>query len=174
MQAEHERLSGRIDDLESRTARLEQELRSFRDEYRVTVEEMRGALRFNVPVHFAFDDATVREQDRPVLDRFARIVQQHYPNAVVTVEGFADPAGPRAYNLRLGQRRAEAVRDYLVKTGGLDPNKVRAVSYGEDPKRQVVPGAKGPGPTGIENRRVALVIDYAGAAAPAAAASGGS
>jgi hypothetical protein len=39
---------------------------------------------------------------------------------------------------------------------------VKAVSYGEAADRQVVPGARGPGVTGIENRRVALVVDYSG------------
>ena len=108
------------------------------------------------------DRAELRESDRPVLDRFASVVREHYPGAVVTVEGFADPAGSAAYNRRLGQRRGESVRQYLTSDGQLGAERIRVVSYGEARDRQVVPGAQGP--NGLPNRRVALVIDYAGTA----------
>jgi peptidoglycan-associated lipoprotein len=126
------------------------------------MEKAQGMLRFNVPVHFDFDKADVRELDRPVLDRFADVVKEFYADALVTVEGFADPAGSEAYNISLGKRRADAVKSYLTTAGGLTADQVRSVSYGEAANRQVVPGARGPGVTGIENRRVTLVIDYGG------------
>jgi len=69
----------------------------------------------------------------------------------------------------LGQRRAEAVRDYLVQTGGLPAGQVRAVSYGEDRNRQARTGATGE--AGRDNRRVSLVIDYAGASAGASSST---
>jgi peptidoglycan-associated lipoprotein len=140
---------------------LEQELQAFRSEYQVSMEKVRGMLKFNVPVHFEFASSELRESDRPVLDRFAAVVKEYYPGAVITVEGFTDPAGSAAYNKRLGQRRADAVREYLATAGGFTSDSIRAVSYGEVRNRQVVPGAKGPGEDGIENRRVALVIDHA-------------
>jgi peptidoglycan-associated lipoprotein len=150
-----------VDSLDGRVNALEQELAAFKSEYNVSIEKMKGAMKFNVPVHFDFNEAALRETDRPVLDRFASVVQDYYPNAVVTVEGFADPAGSRAYNQQLGMRRAEAVRDYLTSNGTITNASFRTVSYGEATDRQVVPGAKGPGDAGLENRRVALVIDYA-------------
>ncbi|MNC99791.1 Outer membrane porin F precursor [compost metagenome] len=73
------------------------------------------------------------------------------------MEGFADPAGSTNYNLRLGQRRADAVRDYLVANGGLGAERVRSVSYGESDDRQLAPGAWGE--QGDLNRRVSLVVD---------------
>lgn len=152
----------RIDSLANRVGALERDLEAFRREFNAQVTQMHGMLRFNVPVFFAFDDATLREQDRPVLDRFAQIVRDHYQGSLITVEGFADPAGSPAYNRRLGMRRAETVKGYLTQTGGLGADQVRAVSYGEERARQVRPGEQGPGDTGVENRRVALVIDYAG------------
>lgn len=118
---------------------------------------MQGRLRVETTAQFAFDDATVREQDKPLLNEFATVIRDHHPNVLVTVEGFADPAGPVAYNKRLGQRRAEAVRDELVQ-GGLSAEQVRAVSYGEEANRQVHEGAWGP--DGEANRRAVLVIDY--------------
>ena len=140
---------------------LDQELQAFRSEYNVSIERTRDMMKFNVPVHFEFAKSELREADRPVLDRFATVVKEYYPGAVVTVEGFTDPAGSAAYNRRLGQQRAGAVKEYLASAGGFETSQVKAVSYGEARNRQVVPGAKGPGDAGIENRRVALVIDHA-------------
>ena len=156
-------LSGRIDALDRRVGSLENELRSLRNDFNTTVERMQGMLRFNVPVHFGFDEAELRELDKPVLTRFAAVVREFYGDALVTVEGFADPAGSEAYNQRLGKQRADAVKGYLTTMGGLSADMVKSVSYGESADRQVVPGARGPGMTGVENRRVALVIDYGGA-----------
>ena len=152
----------RIDSLSRRVGALERDLEAFRREFNAQVTQMQGALRFNVPVYFGYDDATIREQDRPILDRFSQIVRDHYQGSMITVEGFADPAGSAAYNRRLGMRRAESVKAYLTGGGQLPADQVRAVSYGEDRNRQVRPGARGPGDAGMENRRVALVIDHAG------------
>jgi peptidoglycan-associated lipoprotein len=168
MQAGDQQLAARIDstnatvvDHSQRLDALDQELQAFRSEYNVSIEKVRGMLKFNVPVHFEFASSDLREEDRPVLDRFAAVVKDYYPGALVTVEGFTDPAGSAAYNQRLGQRRAQSVVEYLGTAGGLGGDKLKAVSYGEAKNRQVVPGAKGPGDAGIENRRVALVIDHA-------------
>ena len=168
VQAGDRRLESRIDstnqlvtDHTRRLDALDQELQAFRSEYNVTLEKVNGMLKFNVPVHFEFAKSDIREADRPVLDRFASVVKDYYPGALVTVEGFTDPAGSVAYNRRLGQHRADAVKEYLAAAGGLETAQLKAVSYGESGNRQVVPGARGPGEAGLENRRVALVIDHA-------------
>lgn len=153
----------RTSDLAARQEQLSRELQSLRNDFNARIEQMGSMMRFNLPVHFGFDEATVREQDRAVLDRFANVVKAQFADATITVEGFTDQAGSAEYNRRLGQQRAEAVRQYLVTTGGLQTAKVRAVSYGEATNRQINPGATGPGAEGIENRRVALVVDYSGA-----------
>jgi peptidoglycan-associated lipoprotein len=176
MQAGDQKAAGRVDSLnkvvadqQRRLDALDQELKSFKSEYQVSIEKVKGMLRFNVPVHFEFNQRELRESDRPVLDRFASVVKEYYPGAKVTVEGFTDPAGSTAYNLRLGQKRADSVRDYLASNGGLSADELKAVSYGKAVNRQVVKGAHGPGDTGVENRRVTLVIDNAAAGAEQAA-----
>jgi peptidoglycan-associated lipoprotein len=168
MQTGDKQVASRVDSVERAVAdhsrrldALEQELQAFRSEYKVSIEKVQGMLRFDVPVHFEFDSSELRENDRPVLDRFATVVKQYYPGALVTVEGFTDPAGSTAYNLRLGQRRADAVKEYLATAGGFTADSLKAVSYGKAKNRQVVPGAHGPGQTGEENRRVTLVVDHA-------------
>lgn len=169
MRSEDRRLGDRIDGLEERvdglTGRvdeLEERLDSFREEFDVTIQRLEGAIAFNVPVHFDYDSARIRDGDREVLERFAAVVADYYPDALVTVEGFTDPAGSAAYNQELGRRRAEAVKSYLVANSGLPADRLRTVSYGEARERLVRPGAQGPGEEGLENRRVSLVIDFNG------------
>jgi peptidoglycan-associated lipoprotein len=125
-------------------------------QYDARISQLEGRLRVETTAHFAVDDATLRDADKPMLDDFARVIREHHPGVVVTVEGFTDPSGSAAYNKRLGQRRA--VRDYLIAQG-LPDAQVRAVSYGEDRNRQIRAGATGE--AGLANRRVALVIDFA-------------
>lgn len=137
---------------------LAQDLRARLSAHDTRITAMQGRLRVETNAHFAFDEATLREQDKPTLDEFATVIREHHPNVLVTVEGFTDPAGSISYNKKLGQRRADAVRTHLIGAGGLDASKVRAVSYGKDAARLIVPGASGP--KGEANRRVVLVIDY--------------
>jgi peptidoglycan-associated lipoprotein len=155
-------LSSRINGLETRLEAQERALAALERDFNAQIERLETALRFNVPVYFGFDQDEVRAQDFAVLDRFAQVVKDYYPTALITVEGFTDPAGAPAYNLRLGQRRADGVRGYLIDRGGLPSDRVRAVSYGEAGPRQVAQGAQGPGETGWQNRRVVLVIDHTG------------
>lgn len=132
-------------------------------DYDAKIAQMNGRIRIDAIPHFAFNDATLSNQDKPLLDDVAKTVSTHFPQAVITVEGFADAAGSRAYNLRLGLKRARAVRDYLVQSDGLHADQVRAVSYGKASNRQVLKGKWGDGAE--PNRRVTLVVDFAGAPA---------
>ena len=157
-----ESLNGRMDALSARMDGLERELASLEEDFNARVEELETALRFDVPVYFGFDEAVISPQYMAFLDRFSQVVTQYYPSSLVTVEGFTDPVGTPEYNLALGKRRADAVRDYLVEQRGLSPDMVRAVSYGEAADRLVSAAGRGPGQEGWENRRVALVIDHSG------------
>lgn len=79
-------------------------------------------------IHFAFDSTLLEEAARDALSETARCISQKKIPAVV-IEGHADERGTEAYNIALGQRRAEGVRGYLQKLGVAA--KVEAVSYGE-------------------------------------------
>lgn len=154
-------LEGRVDDMESRLSAVERELNELAQEFDATVERLESAVRFDMPVYFGFDDAELSQSHVQILDRFAGVIREYYPEALITAEGFTDAVGTPEYNQSLGLRRAQAVRSYLVQAGGLAANQVRTVSYGEDESRRVT-AAHGPGSNGWENRRVALVIDHAG------------
>jgi outer membrane protein OmpA-like peptidoglycan-associated protein len=145
---------------------LETELDELRKEFDVTVTRLETGIRFATPVHFEFDRAEIRPQDRELLNRFAAVMSHHFEGALVTIEGFADPAGAAAYNQQLSERRARSVAAYLQSEGRLPSDMLRTVGYGEN--RQVQPGAHGPGSAGMANRRVTFAIEYAPGEAPAA------
>jgi peptidoglycan-associated lipoprotein len=146
---------------------LRADLDSLRSEFGARITAMEEGIQFIVPVHFAFDDATVREEDRAVLERFAKVAQKYYGGSVITVEGFADPAGTTRYNLSLSRRRAEAVREFLTSAGL--SNELRTVGYGEN--RLVTPGAERDDPGAELNRRVVFVIETRGSATSTAASA---
>jgi outer membrane protein OmpA-like peptidoglycan-associated protein len=154
-------LNGRMDEMDQRMAALEADLRQMEEDFEVAIAQLEDELRFNVPVYFGFDDATVEAEDEAVLARFGSVAQKYYPNALITVEGFTDPAGDETYNLWLGEQRAKAVAQYLVGRTAITEDRVKTVSYGEDSRRLVANGW-GPGTAGWENRRVVLVIDHNG------------
>ena len=149
-------------------ASLRTDLGMLRTEFGTKISAMEGQVTFAMPVHFDFDAAAVRPQDEAALTKFAQVAQAHYKGALITVEGFADPAGGAAYNLRLSRNRADAVRDFLL-TKGFDAGNIRTVGYGK--ARLVRPGAE-KGEAGAElNRRVTFVIETASTTSTVAALS---
>lgn len=137
---------------------LRTDLDSMRRQFGAKIAMLEDGLHFAMPVNFAFNDATVRDQDQPALQRFARIAQAYYPGSKITIEGFADPAGTQRYNLDLSRRRADAVKQYLVAQG-LPTDLVNPVGYGET--RLVTPGASHDEPGAELNRRAVFVIETA-------------
>jgi len=89
-------------------------------------------LRVNVgdTVHFDYDQYAVMEGDKATLQRQAAWLAK-YPGIKVTVEGHADERGTREYNLALGARRANAVKEYLVSLG-VSAARVDTISYGKE------------------------------------------
>jgi peptidoglycan-associated lipoprotein len=81
-------------------------------------------------VHFDFDKYNIRPDARLILKRNYQVLQGA-PGAEVFVEGHCDERGTVEYNLALGQRRANAARDYLISLG-MDAGQVSTVSYGEE------------------------------------------
>jgi peptidoglycan-associated lipoprotein len=165
-------LGARVDGLDARLTAVANELDQLSQEFDVTVERLESAIRFNAPVYFAFDQSAIRDEDRPVLDRFASAIKTHYPNVLITVEGFTDPSGSAAYNRKLGMQRAEAVIEYLATQAAMDQASLRAVSYGEDTQR-LMDNERGPA-NGQRNRRVVFVIEGEGAIMTTTTMTGGS
>lgn len=81
-------------------------------------------------VFFGYDSWTISEEGRQALNRDAEWMKSN-PGAVVKVEGHCDERGTSAYNLVLGEKRAKAVRNYLVELG-VGANRLSVVSYGKE------------------------------------------
>jgi outer membrane protein OmpA-like peptidoglycan-associated protein len=77
------------------------------------------------------------------------VIFKEYPRANFTIEGHTDSVGSKATNQKLSERRANAVRDYLI-ANGIDANRLTAAGYGED--KPIASNATRAGRA--ENRRV--------------------
>jgi len=89
-------------------------------------------LRVNVgdTVHFSYNEYNIEDSDKQTLQRQAAWLQK-YPSVRVTVEGDCDERGTREYNLALGARRANAVKEYLVSVG-VPSARIETISYGKE------------------------------------------
>ncbi len=86
-------------------------------------------------VFFDFNKYDIKDAARGTLDRQAAWLRAN-PSVTVTVEGHCDERGTREYNLALGERRAQAIKDYLVSLG-IDAARVETISYGKERPEQV-------------------------------------
>jgi peptidoglycan-associated lipoprotein len=103
-------------------------------------------------VHFEFDKYNLTTEAREKLDHNYDLLTQ-FPDAMIKLEGHCDERGTVEYNIALGEKRANAVKDYLVGRG-INPSRLTTVSYGKerpvDPRHNEEAWAK--------NRRVEFVI----------------
>ena len=81
-------------------------------------------------VYFKFDDATLSDSSREVLQRKVAWMREN-PGVSVLIEGHCDERGTEEYNIALGQRRAESVKMFLVDTG-ISASSLNTISYGEE------------------------------------------
>jgi peptidoglycan-associated lipoprotein len=93
-----------------------------------TVEYLASGVKDRV--FFATNKSTLTTASRDTLRKQAAWMRKK-SKVTVTVEGHADERGTREYNLALGERRANAVKDYLM-TYGINGNRISVVSYGKE------------------------------------------
>jgi len=107
-------------------------------------------------VFFAFDSSELSAEARASLEKQAAWMKK-FGGVRVVVEGHCDERGTREYNLALGERRANAAKDYLVALG-INPARVKTISYGKER-----PAALGHNETAwAQNRRAVTVVDNTG------------
>jgi OOP family OmpA-OmpF porin len=87
-------------------------------------------VQFSADSLFSFDKAVIRPDGRTALDAFSRDLRGAR-FSTISVEGNTDRLGSNAYNQKLSQERADAVKSYLVSSGGIDARKVSSVGRGE-------------------------------------------
>ena len=82
-------------------------------------------------VFFDTDSSELSPQSRATLDKQAQWLNNYNHYSQFTIEGHADERGTREYNIALGARRAQTVRDYLISRG-VAANRMRTISYGKE------------------------------------------
>ena len=108
--------------------------------------------RTRLLVFFDFDKAELKEESLPDLDRLVEFLKT-YPSVRISVEGHTDDVGTDAYNDRLSQRRADAVKEYLVKNG-IAPQRIQTKGWGR--RRPLVQGTTED--ARAQNRRVEVIV----------------
>ena len=108
---------------------------------------------------FDFDQATIRPQAEPALQRVQEIVAQ-YPKASISIDGYTDGKGEDAYNRRLSDKRATAVKTWLIQKAGVDGRRIKTKGWGK--ANPVAPNTSPNGsdnPDGRQkNRRVEITV----------------
>jgi peptidoglycan-associated lipoprotein len=107
-------------------------------------------------VFFGNDQTTLSSQATATLDKQVKWLQS-YSRYTVTIEGHADERGTRQYNIALGARRSNAVRDYLVSRG-ISASRIKTISYGKERPVAVCNDES----CWTQNRRAVTVLNNAG------------
>jgi OOP family OmpA-OmpF porin len=95
------------------------------------VEVREDQIVINDKVHFAYNEARILPQSFDLLNEVADTIKQHQELKKIEIGGHASSEGSDDYNLDLSERRAEAVRQYLVETSGVRQERLMAEGYGE-------------------------------------------
>ncbi|MDE2561651.1 MAG: peptidoglycan-associated lipoprotein Pal [Sphingomonadales bacterium] len=103
-------------------------------------------------IHFDTDKYNIDSVSQQILASQVKWLMR-YPSKQITIEGHCDERGTREYNLALGERRANAAKDYLSSLG-IDPSRIKTISYGKER-----PIALGSNPEAwAKNRRAVTVV----------------
>jgi len=81
-------------------------------------------------IYFGYDSSVITAEAERTIGRWAEWMMA-YPQVTVTIAGNCDERGTREYNLALGERRANAAKNYLIALG-IDPNRIATISYGKE------------------------------------------
>jgi outer membrane protein OmpA-like peptidoglycan-associated protein len=156
-------------ELERKSAELQQreaEVQRAREELQNQQSGRSLSMNLSGDVLFDYDKATLKPAAEEALKKVAVVLSQ-FPESMVTVEGYTDSRGTKAFNMQLSQERANAVKDWLVKNGNLPAPNITARGFGEQN-----PVASNTNPNGSDNpagralnRRVSIVVEKPASAA---------
>ena len=116
-------------------------------------EVKQGKIEIKEKVYFDKNKATIKKASNPLLDDVATIIKGNPGIGVVTIEGHTDDTGAADYNQALSQKRADAVKAYLVEKG-VEAARLEAKGYGEEKPIESNKTAKGR----EANRRVEFTL----------------
>ena len=118
------------EEIAERAIMAEEQARQAEAMRQAEMAQMAAAAFVNEDVHFAFDSSLLDAEAERVLEQKAAWLLDN-AGATVQIEGHCDERGTSAYNLALGERRANSVQEYLTVLG-VDPVRLSTISYGEE------------------------------------------
>jgi outer membrane protein OmpA-like peptidoglycan-associated protein len=157
-------------ELEKNTLELKQrelDLERARQEFEAQQSGRSLSMNLSGDVLFDYDKAALKPEAEQALKKVAVVLSQ-FPESKVTVEGYTDSKGTKAANMQLSRERAQAVKDWLVKNGGVLATNISTKGLGE--QYPVAPNTNKDGtdnPLGRAlNRRVSIIVEKPAAHVP--------
>jgi outer membrane protein OmpA-like peptidoglycan-associated protein len=118
------------------------------------------SINLSGDVLFDYDKAALKPVAEESLKKVA-VVLSLFPDSTVMVEGYTDSKGTKSVNMQLSRERAQAVKDWLVRNGGVLPANIAAKGFGE--QNPVAPNANADGSDNLvgraKNRRVSIIVE---------------
>ena len=81
-------------------------------------------------IHFDFDKSTLKPEAQAILKRNIQLLKEN-PKAQIRIAGYTSASGTEAYNQKLSERRANAVKEYLINEGLISPDRLSMIGYGK-------------------------------------------
>jgi outer membrane protein OmpA-like peptidoglycan-associated protein len=157
-------------ELEKKSLELQQkelDLEKARQEFQAQQSGRSLSMNLSGDVLFDYDKAALKPAAEEALKKVAVVLSQ-FPESKVTVEGYTDSKGTTSVNMQLSRERAHAVKDWLVKNGGVATANIAAKGFGE--QYPVAPNKNADGtdnPLGRAlNRRVSIIVEKPAAPTP--------
>ncbi|HAF03567.1 MAG TPA: OmpA family protein [Spartobacteria bacterium] len=157
-------------ELEKKSLELQQkelDLEKARQEFQAQQSGRSLSMNLSGDVLFDYDKATLKPEAEQALKKVAVVLSQ-FPESKVTVEGYTDSKGSKPFNMQLSLARAQAVKDWLVKNGGVATTTIATKGFGE--QYPIAPNKNTDGsdnPIGRAlNRRVSIIVEKPAAPTP--------
>jgi outer membrane protein OmpA-like peptidoglycan-associated protein len=157
-------------ELEKKSLELKQkelDLERARQEFQAQQTGRSLSMNLSGDVLFDYDKAALKPEAEEALKKVAVVLSQ-FPESKVTVEGYTDSKGGKTVNMQLSRERAQAVKDWLVRSGGVAIANISVKGFGE--QYAIAPNKNADGtdnPLGRAlNRRVSIIVEKPAATAP--------
>jgi len=157
-------------EMEKKSLELQQkelDLEKARQEFQAQQSGRSLSMNLSGDVLFDYDKATLKPEAEQALKKVAVVLSQ-FPESKVTVEGYTDSKGSKPFNMQLSLARAQAVKDWLVKNGGVATTTIATKGFGE--QYPIAPNKNTDGsdnPIGRAlNRRVSIIVEKPAAPTP--------
>jgi outer membrane protein OmpA-like peptidoglycan-associated protein len=150
-------------ELEKKSLELKQkelDLERARQEFQAQQTGRSLSMNLSCDVLFDYDKAALKPDAEQALRKVAVVLSQ-FPESKVTVEGYTDSKGTKSVNMELSHQRAQAVREWLIKNGGVTVANISVKGFGE--QYPIAPNTNSDGtdnPLGRAlNRRVSIIVE---------------